>query len=108
MPLAKWSAKRERQYRHIKDSARSRGASEDTAERIAAATVNKDRARSGESETASPSSLRGPSPERRGGLHSHSGAAGRTRDELYREAVKRGIKGRSRMSKAELESAVGP
>jgi len=55
MPLAKWSAKRERQYRHIKDSARSRGASEDTAERIAAATVNKDRARSGESETASPS-----------------------------------------------------
>jgi hypothetical protein len=107
MPQGKWSAKRERQYEHIKDSATSQGKSEKTAERIAAATVNKDRARAGESETASPSSLRGPSPERRGGLHSHSGAAGRTRDELYREAAKRGIKGRSKMSKAELQAAVG-
>ena len=107
MPQGQWSAKRERQYKHIKDSAKSHGKSEKTAERIAAATVNKDRARAGESETASPSSLRGPSPERRGGLHSHSGAAGRTRDELYREAAKRGIKGRSKMNKAELQAAVG-
>ena len=107
MPQGKWSDKRERQYEHIKDSAKSQGKSEKTAERIAAATVNKDRARAGESETASPSSLRGPSPERRGGLHSHAGAAGRTRDELYREAAKRGIKGRSKMNKAELQAAVG-
>ena len=108
MPKAKWTDKRERQYEHIKDSLESRGENEPMAERIAAATVNKDRARSGESEAASPSSLRGPSPERRGGLHSHTGAAGRTRDELYREAIKRGVKGRSRMTKAELEEAVGP
>jgi len=108
MPQARWSNKRERQYEHIKDSARARGEDTRTAERIAAATVNKDRARAGESETASPSSLRGPSPEQRGGRRSHSGAAGRTRDELYREAAARGIKGRSRMSKAELLAAVGP
>jgi len=108
MPQSAWSDKRERQYEHIKHSARARGTSEKTAERIAASTVNKDRARAGESDTASPSSLRGPSPEQRGGRHSHSGAAGRTRDELYREAAKRNIKGRSRMSKAELQAAVGP
>lgn len=107
MPQSKWTDKRERQYEHIKDGAREHGKSEKTAERIAAATVNKNRARSGESDTASPSSLRGPSPQRRGGLHSHSGAAGRTRDELYREAQKQGVKGRSKMSKAELKSAVG-
>lgn len=107
MPQSKWSDKRERQYQHIKEGAKAHGRSEKTAERIAAATVNKDRARAGESDKASPSSLRGPSPERRGGLHSHSGAQGRTRDELYREAAKRGIKGRSKMSKAELQSAVG-
>lgn len=107
MPQSKWSNKRERQYQHIKDSGLARGESEQTAERIAAATVNKDRARHGESDTASPSSLRGPSPEQRGGRHSHTGPAGRTRDALYREAAKRGIKGRSRMSKAELEKAVG-
>lgn len=107
MPQTAWTKKRERQYEHIKDSARARGESTKTAERIAAATVNKDRARAGESETASPSSLRGPSPEERGGHRSHSGAGGRTRDELYREAAKRGVKGRSRMSKAELQTAVG-
>lgn len=107
MPQAKWSEKRERQYKHIKESAKASGRSEKTAGRIAAATVNKDRARAGESDTASPSSLRGPSPERRGGLNSHSGAAGRTRDELYREATKRGVKGRSIMNKAELQKAVG-
>jgi plasmid stabilization system protein ParE len=108
MPQSKWSAKRERQYEHIKESAEARGKDEKLAERIAAATVNKDRARSGEAATASRSSLRGPSPERRGGLHSHSGEAGRTRDELYREAAARGIKGRSKMSKDELRAAVGP
>jgi len=69
--------------------------------------VNKERARTGESETVSPSSLRGPSPERRGGMHSHTGAAGRTRDELHREAIKRGIKGRSKMTKAELQAVIG-
>jgi hypothetical protein len=107
MPRAQWSNKRERQYEHIKDSVESRGGSEKKAERIAAATVNKDRARAGESKTASPSSLRGPSPERRGGLNSHAGAQGRTRDELYREAAKRGVKGRSKMNKAQLQAAVG-
>ena len=107
MPQGTWSDKRERQYEHIKDSAEAHGKSKKTAERIAAATVNKDRARAGESKTASPSSLRGPSPAQRGGRHSHSGPAGRTRDELYREAAKRGIKGRSKMSKADLQSAVG-
>ena len=108
MPQAKWSDKRERQYQHIKESAEARGKDEKVAERIAAATVNKDRARHGESETASRTSLEGPSPERRGGLHSHSGEGGRTRDQLYREAAKRGIKGRSRMSKQDLQAAVGP
>ena len=107
MPQAKWSAKRERQYQHIKEGAEAHGKDEKTAERIAAATVNKDRARAGESETASRTSLEGPSPERRGGLHSHTGEGGRTRDQLYREAAKRGIKGRSKMSKQELETAVG-
>ena len=107
MPQAKWSAKRERQYQHIKEGAEAHGKDEKTAERIAAATVNKDRARAGESETASRTSLEGPSPERRGGLHSHTGAAGRNLDQLYREAAKRGIKGRSKMSKEQLESAVG-
>lgn len=107
MPQDKWSGKRERQYEHIKSSARSRGESEKTAERIAAATVNKERARHGESDTASPSSLRGPSSSRRGGLRSHQGAGGRTKDELYREAAARGIKGRSRMNKHQLEVAVG-
>lgn len=108
MPRAQWSDKRERQYEHIKDSVVARGAGKKRAERIAAATVNKNRAREGEAKTASPSSLSGPSPQRRGGLHAHSGAAGRTRAELLREATARGIKGRWRMSKAELLAAVGP
>ena len=108
MPQSKWSDKRERQYEHIKESAEERGKDEKTAERIAAATVNKDRARHGEVETASRTSLEGPSPERRGGLHSHAGEGGRTRDQLYRAAAAKGIKGRSKMSKRELEDAVGP
>lgn len=71
MPQSKWSKKRERQYEHIKESAELRGEDEKVAERIAAATVNKDRARSGESDTASKAFLKGSSPEHRGGKHSH-------------------------------------
>lgn len=106
MPKA-WSKKRERQYEHIKDSALDRGESEDTAEEIAARTVNKERARAGESKEASRTSTDDISSSRRGGLRSHSGAGGRTKDQLYAEAKKKGIKGRSKMNKAELLEAVG-
>lgn len=102
-----WSKKRERQYEHIKDSALERGESQDTAEEIAARTVNKERARAGESEEASRTSTDDISSSRRGGLRSHSGAGGRTKDQLYAEAKKKGIKGRSKMNKAELLDAVG-
>ena len=107
MPQAKWTDKRERQYEHIKESLKERGKSEDTAEEIAARTVNKERARAGESETASKTSLEDISSGRRGGLRSHRGEGGRTRDQLYAEAAKANIKGRSRMTKAQLEQAVG-
>ena len=107
MPRQPWSDKRERQYEHIKEGLRERGESEDTAEEIAARTVNKERARAGESATASRSSLDDVSSGRRGGLRSHRGPGGRTKDQLYNEARQRGIKGRSKMSKAELERAVG-
>ena len=107
MPPQSWSAKRERQYKHIKEGLRERGESEDTAEEIAARTVNKERARHGESVTASASSVDDISSGRRGGLRSHSGAAGPTYKQLYGEAKRRNVKGRSRMSKAELERAVG-
>jgi len=107
MPQQAWSDKRERQYKHIKDSARQRGESEDTAEEIAARTVNKERARAGEAKTSSPLSKKDISSGRRGGLRSHSGAAGRTRDQLYEEAKRKNIRGRSTMSKSELEKAVG-
>ena len=107
MPQQAWNAKRERQYEHIKDSLEERGESEDTAEEIAARTVNKDRAQHGESETASPTSLNDMSPERRGGLRSHSGQGGRTYQQLYAEAAKKNVKGRSTMTKAQLERAVG-
>jgi hypothetical protein len=96
------SPKRERQYEHIKDSERRRGESPEHATEIAARTVNKERARSGESRTASKTSTNDISSGRRGGLRSHSGAAGRTRDQLYAEA-----KGRSSMNKAQLEQALG-
>ena len=105
MPKA-WSNKRERQYEHIKDSLLERGESEDEAEEIAARTVNKERARHGESRTASRTSLTDISSGRRGGLHSHSGAAGRTYDQLYNEARQRNIKGRSSMNKDQLEKAL--
>ncbi|MGW4800806.1 hypothetical protein ACWEPC_51145 [Nonomuraea sp. NPDC004297] len=100
------SPKRERQYEHVKDSVRRRGESERRAEEIAARTVNKERARAGESRTASRTSVEDISSSRRGGLRSHSGAGGRTRDQLYAEARRRNIKGRSKMDKAQLEQAL--
>jgi hypothetical protein len=108
MPRA-WSDKRERQYEHIKSSAESRGASTDRAEEIAARTVNKNRARSGESTRASRTSTRDMSPQRRGGLRSgnRTGPQGPTRDQLYNEAKKRNIRGRSKMTKSELAKALG-
>ncbi|MEI8411898.1 MULTISPECIES: plasmid stabilization protein [unclassified Kribbella] len=101
------SRKRERQYEHIKAGLKKRGRSEDTAEEIAARTVNKERARSGEAKTKSHSSTHDISSGRRGGLRSHSGAKGRTKEQLYNEAKQKNIKGRSKMSKAQLEKAVG-
>ena len=95
--------KRERQYDHIKESAQRRGESPERATEIAARTVNKERARSGESRIASKTSTGDISSGRRGGLRSHSGAAGRTKEQLYAEARKRNIKGRSSMTKAQLE-----
>lgn len=83
------------------------GEPESTAKEIAARTVNKDRTRSGEAETASRTSLEDISSERRGGLRSHTGPGGRTRDQLYNEARHKGVRGRSKMTKAELERAVG-
>jgi hypothetical protein len=107
MPQRAWSAKRERQYEHIKASAEQRGESADVAEEIAARTVNKERARAGEARTASPLSTNDMSSGRRGGLRSHKGAQGRTYAQLYQEAKDRNIKGRSSMTKAELLKALG-
>ena len=108
MPQASWSAKRERQYEHIKEGLEERGRPERTAKQIAARTVNKERARSGESRTASRASTNDISSGRRGGLRSHRGAGGRTYAQLYQEARRHGIKGRSSMNKAQLEQALGP
>jgi len=104
-----WSDKRERQYEHIKDSARERGASTGRAKEIAARTVNKNRAQSGESRQASKTSTQDMSPQRRGGKRSgnRQGPGGPTKDQLYNEAKKRNIRGRSRMSKEELQRALG-
>jgi hypothetical protein len=102
----KKGTKRARQYEHIKDSLVERGEREDTAEEIAARTVNKERARHGESRTASKSSTDDISSGRRGGLRSHRGAQGRTKDQLYQEARRKGVRGRSKMTKAQLERAV--
>ena len=96
MPQKAWSAKRERQYEHIKESAKE----------IAARTVNKERARSGEARQRSRTSTRDISSGRRGGLRSHRGPGGRTREQLYNEAKQLGIKGRSKMNKAQLLAAV--
>ncbi|HEY9334150.1 plasmid stabilization protein [Kribbella sp. NPDC050459] len=99
--------KRERQYEHIKAGLKERGRSEDVAEEIAARTVNKERARAGEAKEKSRSSTHDISSGRRGGLRSHSGSKGRTKEQLYNEAKQKNIKGRSSMSKAELAKAVG-
>ncbi|MGP8060648.1 MAG: plasmid stabilization protein [Acidimicrobiales bacterium] len=107
MPQEAWSAKRERQYDHIKQGLKGRGESERTAEEIAARTVNKERARSGEAKRSSRTSTDDISSGRRGGLRSHSGASGRTKDQLYQDARRKGVKGRSRMTKAQLQRAVG-
>ena len=106
MPRA-WSKKRERQYDHIKDGLEERGTPEDKAEEIAARTVNKERARAGEAKTASRSSTHDISSGRRGGLRSHKGSGGRTKAQLYNEAKRKNVRGRSTMTKAELERAVG-
>lgn len=106
MPQREWSKKRERQYEHIKESLRDKGRSEDTAEEIAARTVNKTRAQQGESEQASPTSINDKSPSQRGGQRSHQGPQGRTKNQLYEDAKRLGIEGRSGMDKDELENAV--
>jgi hypothetical protein len=106
VPQAGWSNKRERQYEHIKDGLEERGRPEDVAEEIAARTVNKERARAGEAKQASRTSTKDISSGRRGGLRSHSGPGGRTRDQLYAEAQRKNVKGRSKMTKAQLERAV--
>lgn len=107
MPQQAWSKKRERQYEHIKEGLEDRGRDEDTAEEIAARTVNKERARSGEAKQKSKTSTDDISSGRRGGLRSHQGSAGRTKAQLYNEAKNKGIDGRSKMTKAELARAVG-
>ena len=107
MPRSGWSKKRERQYQHIKEGLEDRGHKADEAEEIAARTVNKERARHGESKEASRTSTKDISSGRRGGLRSHRGEGGRTRDQLYEEAKKRNIRGRSSMTKKQLEDALG-
>ena len=107
MPQRAWSKKRERQYEHVKEGLHERGRPEDEAEEIAARTVNKERARAGESAEASRTSTEDISSGRRGGLRSHRGPGGRTKEQLYEEAKAKKVPGRSRMSKRELEQAVG-
>ncbi|MFE7751879.1 plasmid stabilization protein [Streptomyces sp. NPDC057428] len=102
------SSKRERQYEHIKDGAEERGATPRRAKEIAARTVNKERARSGESREASRTSLRDEkSASQRGGERSHRGSVSPTRDQLYEEAKKRHVEGRSSMNKEQLRKALG-
>ena len=102
----KKGSKRARQYKEIVKSEKKEGRSSKRAKEIAARTVNKEKARSGESETRSKSSMRGRSASSRGGKQSGKGPAGRTREQLYNDAKKLGIEGRSKMSKAELQHAV--
>jgi hypothetical protein len=107
MPQQAWSNKRERQYEHIKDSAKERGASTKRAKEIAARTVNKERARSGEAQESSKLSRSDMSSSRRGGQRSGTNRPkGRTKEQLYNEARKMGIEGRSRMNKQQLQRAV--
>jgi hypothetical protein len=107
MPPRAWSEKRERQYDHIKEGLEERGHTEGEAEEIAARTVNKERARRGEARQASRTSVEDISSGRRGGLRSHRGEGGRTYEQLYEEAKRKNIRGRSRMNKRQLERAVG-
>jgi hypothetical protein len=107
VPQDAWNAKRERQYDHIRSGLEERGRPEKEAKEIAARTVNKERARHGESEQASPSSTADISSGRRGGLRSHRGAGGPTYNQLYNEAKQRGVRGRSRMNKNELARVLG-
>jgi hypothetical protein len=107
MPQEAWNAKRERQYEHIKDSLEDRGTSHDKAQEIAARTVNKERARAGEARESSRLSRQDMSSGRRGGLRSGTNRErGRTRDQLYNEAKRMNIEGRSKMNKAQLQRAV--
>ncbi|HEY6031280.1 MAG TPA: hypothetical protein VIU44_11975 [Gaiellaceae bacterium] len=107
MPQQAWSAKRERQYEHVKESERKQGRSEKRAKEIAARTVNKERARSGEARQSSRTSRQDISSGRRGGLRSGTNRPkGRTKEQLYNEARKLGIEGRSKMNKAQLQRAV--
>ena len=106
MPRNAWSAKRERQYEHIKSSLQQRGTKKDTAEEIAARTVNKERAQHGEAAKANPKTLRDTPAPVRGGQRSHQGAQGRTREQLYEDARRKGITGRSKMNKAQLAEAL--
>src|SRR5262249_4730497 len=107
MPQAAWSDKRERQYDHIKAGLLDRGEAEDDAEGIAARTGNQERGRAGESREANRSSVDDISSSRRSGLRSHRRPGGRTKEQLYSEAREKGIKGRSKMTKQQLERAVG-
>jgi hypothetical protein len=106
MPRSGWSPKRERQYEHIKEGLEDEGRPDDLAEEIAARTVNKSRAKAGESKSASKTSTEDISSSRRGGLRSHDGPGGRTYRQLYQEAKRKGVRGRSSMPKAELERAL--
>jgi hypothetical protein len=106
VPQQAWSKKRERQYEHIKEGLLDRGESEGKAEEIAARTVNKTRAQEGEARESSKLSREDMSSSRRGGIRSHRGPGGRTRDQLYEEAKDKNVKGRSKMTKAELKKAV--
>ena len=107
MPQQAWSSKRERQYEHIKESVEDRGASEDKAKEIAARTVNKERARSSEARESSRLSRKDMSSSRRGGLRSGTNRPkGRTKEQLYNEAKRMGIEGRSKMNKRQLLAAV--
>ena len=107
MPQKTWSNKRERQYEHVKDGAKKRGASTKRAKEIAARTVNKERARSGEAKSSSRASTRDMSSSRRGGQRSGTNRQkGRTKEQLYNEAKRMNITGRSKMNKAQLQRAV--
>jgi hypothetical protein len=107
MPQEAWSSKRERQYEHIKEGAKKQGASTKRAKEIAARTVNKERARSGEARTTSRSSMRDISSGRRGGIRSGTRRAkGQTKEQLYNQAKRLNIKGRSGMNKRQLQAAV--